>query len=90
VHADIKPANILLHQDNSENSTVKIADFGVSQKMNKEDDGTFSKALMKDLSGTRLYMAPELKKANTLVGPEIDMWSFGVLLYQMCVGYLPT
>ena len=45
---------------------------------------------MRDLSGTRLYMPPELKRSNSLVGPEVDIWSFGVILYQMCVGYLPT
>lgn len=45
---------------------------------------------MKDLSGTKPYMPPELKFSNLEVGPEIDMWSFGIVLYQMCVGYLPT
>jgi serine/threonine protein kinase len=53
-------------------------------------EGDFDKTIMKDLSGTRHYMAPELKGQNLLVGREIDMWSFGILLYQMCVGYLPT
>ena len=91
MHADIKPANILLHQPEGQLSpTVKVGDFGVSMEMQVTDDGTYSKALMKDLSGTRHYMAPELKKSNILVGPEIDIWSFGVLLYQMSVGYLPT
>lgn len=58
--------------------------------MTQDNDGNFVKAEMKDLSGTRLYMAPELRKNGQDVGPEIDMWSFGILLYQMCVAYLPT
>lgn len=45
---------------------------------------------MKDLSGTRSYMAPELRNSGVEVGPEVDMWSFGIILYQMCVAYLPT
>ena len=48
--------------------------------MNKKN-GIYEKALMKELCGTRHYMAPELKSNNILVGPEIDMWSFGVMLY---------
>jgi calcium/calmodulin-dependent protein kinase I len=58
--------------------------------MEKQTDGSYSKAVMKDLSGTKGFMAPELKKSGSLVGPEIDMWSFGVVFYQLCVAYLPT
>ena len=36
------------------------------------------------------YMAPEITSDGILVGPEIDMWSFGVVLYEMCVAYKPT
>jgi len=54
------------------------------------EHGNFEKALMKDRSGTAEYIAPEIKKNNTFVGPEIDMWSFGIILYEMCVAYLPT
>ena len=35
-------------------------------------------------------MAPEITRSHTIVGPEIDMWSFGVMLYEMCVAYKPT
>jgi serine/threonine protein kinase len=45
---------------------------------------------MKDRSGTAGYIAPEIKTNNTLVGPEIDMWAFGVMLYEMCTAYKPT
>ena len=45
---------------------------------------------MIELSGTKQYMAPELNKSNSLVGPEIDMWAFGIILYQMSVAYLPV
>jgi serine/threonine protein kinase len=47
-------------------------------------------ALMKDRSGTAGYIAPEIKTNNVLVGPDIDMWAFGVMLYEMCTAYKPT
>lgn len=45
---------------------------------------------MKDRSGTTGYIAPEIKKDNLFVGPEIDMWAFGVMLYEFCTAYKPT
>ena len=47
-------------------------------------------AHMKLRSGTAGYMAPEIKTDDIRVGPEIDIWSFGVVLYQMAVAYKPT
>lgn len=45
---------------------------------------------MKERSGTAGYIAPEIQGKNILVGPEIDIWSFGVVLYELCVAYKPT
>jgi len=45
---------------------------------------------MKVRSGTAGYIAPEIKGKDIPVGPEIDMWSFGVMLYEMCTAYRPT
>ena len=45
---------------------------------------------MEEKCGTIGYMAPEITSSGVLVGPEIDMWSFGVVLYEMCVAYKPT
>jgi serine/threonine protein kinase len=39
------------------------------------------KALMQRRNGTRVYIAPEVNRDNVIVGPEIDMWAFGILLY---------
>lgn len=45
---------------------------------------------MHSRSGTAGYIAPELKANNQVVGPEIDMWALGIIIYEMCVGYKPT
>ena len=48
------------------------------------------KALMTERCGTGGYIAPEIGSKNSLVGPEIDTWAFGVMLYEMCTAYKPT
>ncbi len=66
---------------------VKVCDFGLSHIMSAEYGG---KALMTERCGTGGYIAPEVGSKNSLVGPEIDMWAFGVMLYEMCTAYKPT
>ena len=67
--------------------TVKICDFGLSHLQSNKYDG---KAMMSERCGTGGYIAPEIGPKNILVGPEIDMWAFGVMLYEMCTAYKPT
>ena len=66
---------------------VKICDFGLSHVMKQEFNG---KALMVEKCGTGGYIAPEIGSKNSYVTPVIDMWSFGVMLYEMCTAYKPT
>ena len=72
IHRDIKSSNILI--DN--NSNIKLIDFGVSKILN-----TYMK-YTKSFVGTPLYMSPELFK-NVLYDSKIDIWSLGIVLYQM-------
>jgi len=78
VHRDLKPENILLDSDNS----VKIADFGLSNKL---EDGYF----LKTSCGSPNYAAPEVISGNLYAGPEVDVWSCGVILYAILCGSLP-
>ena len=76
IHRDIKPENILLY----DNNIVKLCDFGWCVKLNGEERGTYC--------GTTEYMSPELVNHKEY-SKEIDVWSLGILLYEMIHGYSP-
>jgi len=79
VHRDLKPENLLLH---AKRRSVKIADFGLSNIMR---DGHF----LKTSCGSPNYAAPEVILRKHYAGPEVDVWSCGVILYAMLCGILP-
>ncbi|KAI9811209.1 MAG: Protein kinase, partial [Phylliscum demangeonii] len=78
VHRDLKPENVLL----DDRLNVKIADFGLSNIMT---DGNF----LKTSCGSPNYAAPEVISGKLYAGPEVDVWSCGVILYVMLCGGLP-
>jgi eukaryotic-like serine/threonine-protein kinase len=79
VHRDIKPANILLSQD----GRVKVGDFGIAKAAESADltqEGSFL--------GTAKYLAPEQIEGNPVDG-RTDLYSLGVVLYEMLCGRVP-
>lgn len=78
VHRDLKPENLLLDAD----LNVKIADFGLSNIMT---DGNF----LKTSCGSPNYAAPEVISGKLYAGPEVDVWSCGIILYVLLIGRLP-
>ncbi|CAO2038628.1 unnamed protein product [Urochloa humidicola] len=79
IHRDLKPENFLF-ANKSEDSPLKVIDFGLSVFFKPGDRFT-------EVVGSAYYMAPEVLKRN--YGPEVDVWSAGVILYILLCGVPP-
>ncbi|OEL31427.1 Calcium-dependent protein kinase 32 [Dichanthelium oligosanthes] len=79
IHRDLKPENFLF-ANKSEDSPLKVIDFGLSVFFNPGDRFT-------EVVGSAYYMAPEVLKRS--YGPEVDVWSAGVILYILLCGVPP-
>ncbi len=85
IHRDIEPNNILVDDDDN----VKILDFGIAQfygEMHKTYDRTCAGMVM----GTFNYMSPEQKESAENVTAQSDLYSVGVLMYNLFTGTLPS
>jgi serine/threonine-protein kinase len=88
IHRDIKPANIFIH----DNGTPKVLDFGIASASRQiaDADTTLEDDYLPErrLLGTPNYMSPEQSKSET-VDTRTDIFSLGVVLYQLLCGQLP-
>ncbi|PKS12850.1 hypothetical protein jhhlp_000190 [Lomentospora prolificans] len=78
VHRDLKIENILI----SKTGDIKIIDFGLSNLFSP-------RAHLKTFCGSLYFAAPELLQARAYTGPEVDVWSFGIVLYVLVCGKVP-
>ncbi|KAF2788996.1 serine/threonine protein kinase-like protein Kin1 [Melanomma pulvis-pyrius CBS 109.77] len=78
VHRDLKIENILI----SKTGDIKIIDFGLSNLFSPRN-------LLKTFCGSLYFAAPELLQAKQYTGPEVDVWSFGIVLYVLVCGKVP-
>lgn len=76
IHCDVKPENILLHDQ----FQVKISDFGLSKLLSPEQSGLFT-----TMRGTRGYLAPEWL-TNAAISEKTDVYSFGMVLLELVSG----
>ena len=89
VHRDMKPLNIMILNDKTDFAeSVKILDFGLAKIKSGELLGSFIQAQTTGLMGSPFYMAPEQWSDDDLDGRS-DIYSIGVMLYQMLTGDVP-
>jgi serine/threonine protein kinase len=71
-------------------SDLQRLDDELYQRLKANTEVGHWKAIMPERCGSHGYIAPEInRQRNIVVGPEIDIWAFGIILYQVCVGYKP-
>jgi len=83
IHRDLKPENLLL-SSRDKNAIIKLADFGLAVEVKGENEPHSRHGF----AGTPCYMSPEVV-TGVPYGKEVDMWSCGVILYILLVGYPP-
>ncbi|WP_437519844.1 serine/threonine-protein kinase [Sorangium sp. So ce726] len=87
IHRDLKPANLFLTRRADSSPCVKVLDFGISKVVSGGSDPriTDTKAIM----GSPLYMSPEQLKSSRDVDARTDIWSLGVILFELLTGAPP-
>jgi serine/threonine-protein kinase len=82
VHRDVKPGNVLITRDGG----VKVADFGIARALSDSSDQNLTKT--GSVMGTATYFSPEQAR-GAAVDPRSDIYSLGVVLYEMITGHPP-
>ncbi|KAJ3403002.1 MAP/microtubule affinity-regulating kinase 3 [Chytriomyces hyalinus] len=78
IHRDLKPENLLLDSQ----KTIKIIDFGFGNNFKLDSQ-------LDTFCGSPFYAAPEMILGKKYTGPEVDVWSLGVVLFALLCGHLP-
>ena len=89
VHRDLKPHNVQLLPTTSGRMHLKLLDFGVAKIMNAGDLSQSVKTRTGSLMGTPIYMSPEQCKGAGDIDSRTDIYSLGVMLYEMLAGRPP-
>ena len=84
IHRDLKPANIMLTGEGH----IKLLDFGLARRVPRAESGTATLSAEGEISGTIGYMSPEQVRGLP-VNHRTDLFSFGVVLYEMVTGERP-
>jgi len=88
IHRDIKPANVMLVEAGWGPEGLKVLDFGLTKVLGGEEEPAQRLTRTGAVFGTPHYMAPEQAAARP-VGPQADLYSVGVMLYELLTGDVP-
>jgi serine/threonine protein kinase len=86
VHRDVKPANLFLTRRSDGSPCIKVLDFGISKL---PPGAAESLTGTTDVGGSPVYMSPEQMRSIKNVDHRTDVWSMGVVLYELLVGITP-
>jgi len=86
VHRDLKPDNLFVTARNDGNPLVKVLDFGISKTL---DTTAASLTQTDSMVGSPAYMSPEQMRSSKNVDERSDIWSLGVILFELLTGRLP-
>lgn len=91
IHRDLKPANLMICKDSAGNEQIKVLDFGTARLVTVEDSESMDNVLTTlqgQVFGAPTYMSPE-QALSEPVGPPTDVYTLGIVLYQMLTGTVP-
>jgi serine/threonine-protein kinase len=86
IHRDVTPSNILIEErEHSARPGVKVIDFGIARSRKRGSEGEVTQICI----GTPAYMAPEIVLDETLFDHRVDIYSVGILMFELLYGELP-